>query len=195
MTKGSNPSTFESTIGPADVGAAGDDERIYFQGSPMLRGELLHTTTWITAGLIVAASPSLIWLFDWDDFKIWWIWAISILVGAILAAVPIISVKRIKYRISNYRIDREIGLLSKRIDTLELWHVDDIQFNQTVIDRILRVGTITVYTNDDTTRQLHLQSLPNPRPIFDNLKNRVIAVKRQRGVIKLDAGGGMSSGN
>jgi len=31
--------------------------------------------------------------------------------------------------------------------------------------------------------------VPNPRPLFENLKQRVIAVKRQRGVIKMDTGG------
>ena len=30
--------------------------------------------------------------------------------------------------------------------------------------------------------------IPNPRDIFDKLKERVIAVKRQRGVIKMDRG-------
>lgn len=172
------------------VAPAGDDEKIYFQGSPMLRGELFKTTMWLLFGLVIAAIPVLAYVFKWEAMKVWWLWPISIIVGAIVAAVPMIIVKRIKYRITNYRIDREIGLLSKKIDTLELWHVEDIQFNQSMLDRILRVGTITVYTHDDTTRTLDLQSLPNPRVIFDNLKNRIIAVKRQRGVIKLDGGGG-----
>jgi hypothetical protein len=30
--------------------------------------------------------------------------------------------------------------------------------------------------------------LPNPRAIFDQLRQRVITVKRQRGVIKMDVG-------
>jgi len=35
---------------------------------------------------------------------------------------------------------------------------------------------------------LELHGVPNPRQIFDNLKQRIIAVKRQRGVIKMDVG-------
>ena len=31
-------------------------------------------------------------------------------------------------------------------------------------------------------------SLPNPRPLFETLKQRIIAVKRQRGVVKMDIG-------
>jgi hypothetical protein len=79
--------------------------------------------------------------------------------------------------------------LSKRIDTLELWHVEDISFAQSISDRMLGVGTITIVSHDNTTPRLELKSLPNPRPLFDSLKQRIIAVKRQRGVIKMDGGG------
>ena len=118
----------------------------------------------------------------------WWLTLIFILAGLACFIVPWLRTKMIRYRISNYRIDYERGLLGKNIDTLELWHVEDIRFNQTLIDRILGVGNITVISHDDTTPTLSLHGLPNPRPIFDNLKQRVIAVKRQRGVIKMDTG-------
>jgi uncharacterized membrane protein YdbT with pleckstrin-like domain len=102
--------------------------------------------------------------------------------------VPWVLTRMRRYRISNYRIDYERGLLSKRIDTLELWHVDDISFQQGLLDRIFNVGQVTIISNDKTTPRLELEGLPNPRPIFDSLKQRVIAVKRQRGVIKMDVG-------
>ena len=92
-------------------------------------------------------------------------------------------------RITNYRIDLERGIFSKRIDTLELWHVNDVAFRQSFFDRIFGVGDITVMSDDRTTPQLRLDGVPNPRPLFDTLKQRVIAVKRQRGVIKMDSGG------
>jgi hypothetical protein len=66
--------------------------------------------------------------------------------------------------------------------------VDDIEFQQSFFDRLMGVGNITVFSNDKTTPQLHLRGLPNPRPLFESLKQRVIAVKRQRGVIKMDIG-------
>jgi hypothetical protein len=93
-----------------------------------------------------------------------------------------------RYRITNYRIDFERGWLGKTIDTLELWHVEDIRYHQTFLDRLLNVGTITVVSHDESLPRLELKGLPNPRPLFETLKQRVIAVKRQRGVIKMDTG-------
>lgn len=166
-----------------------DEERVYFEGSPMLRGELLFTTVWMVIGLLIAAAGPALVAFRAAQSLPWWVYALGIVLGALCVVIPILITKRTRYRISNYRIDREIGLLSKRIETLELWHVEDIQYYQSLVDRVLRVGTITVISHDDTTPRLELKSLPNPRPLFDSLKNRIIAVKRQRGVIKFDHGG------
>jgi uncharacterized membrane protein YdbT with pleckstrin-like domain len=112
-----------------------------------------------------------------------------LVLGAIAcAAFPWLTTRTVRYRISNYRIDYERGILSKNIDTLELWHVDDISLHQSPLVRLLRVGTIRIVSGDATTPHLSLDGLPTPRPIFEQLKQRIIAVKRQRGVIKMDLG-------
>jgi hypothetical protein len=50
------------------------------------------------------------------------------------------------------------------------------------------LGTITLVSRDPTTPRLTLAGLKGARAIFDTLKQRIIAVKRQRGVIKMDVG-------
>lgn len=166
---------------------ADDREEIYYEGPPSLRGEL---GSLLLAGLIAAvliAIPIVIWILKGAVLPIWAglvMFAIAILV----VAVPILITRTTRYRISNYRIDYERGVLSKRIDTLELWHVEDIQLTQSLLQRILGVGTITIISHDDTTPKLLLQAIPHPRPLFESLKQRIIAVKRQRGVIKMDVG-------
>jgi hypothetical protein len=64
----------------------------------------------------------------------------------------------------------------------------DLHFHQSILNRIFNVGAITVLCKDETMPQLQLHGIPNPRPIYEMLKQRVIAVKRQRGVIKMDPG-------
>lgn len=168
----------------------GDTEEIYYRGSPMVRGEIGKIFLWFLLGLIMIALP-----FAWAAFQKdhqWWPWFVTlgcIVVGLILLVIPVLIVKSIRYRISNYRIDIERGILGKKIDTLELWHVEDIQFRQSFLDRILGVGNITIISHDDTTPQLRMIGLPKPRELFEKVKQRVIAVKRQRGVVKMDVGG------
>ena len=168
--------------------AADDKEEIYYEGSPMVRGELGMTFVWTLIGVVLIIAP-----FVWHLAlgKPMWPWlgvAVSVVLGILFVLIPFIIVRQIRYRISNYRIDYEKGLLGKRIETLELWHVDDIEFQQSFFERLMGVGDITVFSNDKTTPRLELKGLPHPRPLFESLKQRVIAVKRQRGVIKMDMG-------
>jgi membrane protein YdbS with pleckstrin-like domain len=172
---------------PAPHRPADDSEEVYFEGSPLLRGELGKAGVWFILGLLLVAGPIVyrVLRHEWAPI---YVTASLIVVGLVLPFIPLLLIRTVRYRISNYRIDYERGLLSKDIDTLELWHVEDISFHQSLLDRILRVGTITVVSHDETTPTLELRGLPKPRPLFEALKQRVIAVKRQRGVIKMDVG-------
>jgi membrane protein YdbS with pleckstrin-like domain len=166
---------------------ADDQEHVYFEGSPLLRGDLgrLIFAAVIAAALI--AIPILNQKYQWFPQR-WWVWAIAIGLAIICLLIPIILTRSIRYKISNYRIDFERGILSKKYDTLELWHVDDVSLHQSLTDRIFGTGDITVISDDPSTPRLELSGVPNPKPLFDSLKQRVISVKRQRGVIKMDTG-------
>lgn len=167
---------------------ADDREEVYFQGPPLLRGELGKLFGFGLFGIALLALP-IFWRAMYHKWWPWWLTLICIVAGAAALAIPWIATRFIYYRIGNYRIDFERGILSKNIDTLELWHVEDIRFHQSLVDRMLGVGTITIVSNDTSNPRLELKSLPNSRALFDQLKQRVIAVKRQRGVIKMDTGG------
>ena len=172
--------------------AADDTEQIYFEGSPMLRGEIGRGILLILGGILLIALP-FVWALWYaaDDPSPWWPWWVvlaCVVIGLILISVPFLWAKTVRYRIGNYRIDFERGIFSKTIDTLELWHIDDIKFHQSFIARLFGVGTIFVMSDDQSTPELPLRGLPNPRSLFETLRQRVIAVKRQRGVIKMDTG-------
>ena len=166
---------------------ADDKEEIYFEGSPLLRGELGKTFLFGVIGVLIIASPFIYHAVQ-EQWPPWWVTAAAILIGIGVLLLPVLIIRSTRYRVSNYRIDWEHGIFSRSIDTLELWHVDDIGFHQSFTDRMLNVGTISIRSDDKSTPNLPLQGVPNPRPLFDTLKQRVIAVKRQRGVIKMDAG-------
>jgi membrane protein YdbS with pleckstrin-like domain len=156
----------------------------------MIRGQLGKIFLWTVLGLVLLALPIVWKVFQrQNEWPIWWINVACIVLGLLFLLIPVLIVKSVRYRISNYRIDYERGIFGKRIDTLELWHVEDIRFDQSFLDRILGVGNISVISHDDTTPHLTMIGIPNPRPLFETLKQRVIAVKRQRGVVKMDVGG------
>jgi hypothetical protein len=182
------PASSSVSSDPGHVSAPSDQEVVYFDGRPVLRGEIGFAVVAVAIGLLVLITPVLIRIFG-GEFPNAGVITACVIIGLALPLSPVIFTRTIRYRITSYRIDYEHGIVSKNIDTLELWHVDDISYHQSLVDRMLKVGNITVVSNDATTPKLELKGLPDARPIFDSLKNRVIAVKRQRGVIKFDAPG------
>ena len=171
---------------PGEPHAVPDDkEEVYFEGSPPVRALAgkMFLYLLVTAGLLALAG-----LLIYKHLVPWWVEGILIVIALGIPAIPWSSTKRVRYRITNYRIDFERGLLSKNIDTMELWHVEDLHFHQSLLSRIMGVGNISVLSHDETMPKLELFGIPNPRPIYEMLKQRVIAVKRQRGVVKMDPG-------
>lgn len=163
-----------------------DIEETYYEGSPLLRGALGKGVLWILGGVVLIVLPAVAWFLKWN-FP-WWLSVALIVIGFFCIFIPVVRTKTIRYRITNYRVDYERGLLSKDINTLELWHVEDLRFHQNLLDRILGVGDIQIISHDETMPVLNMRSIPHPRPLFEQLKQRVIAVKRSRGVIKMDPG-------
>jgi membrane protein YdbS with pleckstrin-like domain len=175
------PSTTPGVHQPPD-----HDEIIYYQGSPLVRGGLVKLFEFGFIGLLLIVIPIAAWVFKHTFPLI--VNAIMVVVGLLVFLVPALRTKTIRYRITNYRIDYERGLLARNIDTLELWHVEDLHFHQSLLGRLLNVGSIIVTSRDETLPKLELHGLPNPRPLYETLKQRVIAVKRQQGVLKVDPG-------
>lgn len=187
MTQSNTPApSATSTNQPGQYAAPADHEVVYFDGRPVLRGEIGVTVLMIVIGVAILVTPVLVRVFTgaWPSAVVS---GICVVLGLILPFSPMVFTRTVRYRITSYRIDYEHGIVSKNIDTLELWHVDDISYHQSLADRLLNVGNIIIASNDRSTPRLELKGLPNARPIFDSLKDRVIAVKRQRGVIKFDS--------
>lgn len=165
---------------------ADDSEEVYYEGSPKLRGHLDRVLGYGFLGISLIAIAIVVRYNEIAWLSAGWMTFLLCVLGIGFILLPALLAKTVRYRISNYRIDYERGLISRTIDTLELWHVDDVHFYQSLFDRILRVGSITIMSTDKTNPRLELHGLPQPRELFNTLKQRVIAVKRQRGVIKMD---------
>lgn len=86
--------------------------------------------------------------------------------------------KSIRFRVTNTVIETERGLISKRIDVLQLWRCRDVAYRQNLVDRILGIAHIDVYAQDTTTPHIEIVGLPASRQLFENLRDS-IEIQRQ----------------
>jgi membrane protein YdbS with pleckstrin-like domain len=108
-----------------------------------------------------------------------------VVVGLVILLVLGIRKRSISWLMTTRRIETEIGWLTRRIDTLELWRVTDVQFRQGFWERMFGVASVVVVSHDETTPRLELCGLPGNREVFDQLANAVMVARQQRGVMNV----------
>jgi membrane protein YdbS with pleckstrin-like domain len=86
--------------------------------------------------------------------------------------------RSIRFRVTNTVIETERGLISKRIDVLQLWRCRDVAYRQNLVDRILGIAHIDVFAQDTTTPHIEIVGLPASRALFENLRDS-IEIQRQ----------------
>ena len=86
--------------------------------------------------------------------------------------------KSIRFRVTNTVIEYERGMLSKRIDVLQLWRVRDVVYKQNLVDRILGIAHVEVVAQDTTNPDMEIVGMPASRQLFEQLRDS-IEIQRQ----------------
>ncbi|MDR3232461.1 MAG: PH domain-containing protein [Planctomycetaceae bacterium] len=94
--------------------------------------------------------------------------------------------RTIRYNLTETRLYSEKGLFTKTSDTMELVYIEDAQLKQTLLDRIFNggVGRLTLYSSaDQTTKQLIISGIENPKFIFQQLDLARTKVRAKRAIL------------
>ena len=108
--------------------------------------------------------------------------AVIVLVVARLAKLGwhIAVLRSHRYRVSNQRILLESGVLSKRIDEVDMRTVEDIEFQQGPLERLLGIGEIAVIAADKRMGRFRLRGVENPRDVRELIRaNAFQATQKQ----------------
>ena len=82
------------------------------------------------------------------------------------------------YRLTNQRITVETGVLSRRIEEIDMRLVEDFQLRQSLLERLLRIGDITIISSDRTAGRLVLLGLPDPRDLRELIRTSAYQATR-----------------
>ncbi|OWA36656.1 hypothetical protein B9G55_00815 [Saccharibacillus sp. O16] len=87
----------------------------------------------------------------------------------------------VHYKITSQRLIVTTGLVGKKSDEVELVRVKDVALEKTAMDRMMGVGTITIYSTDPTTPEIRLEDVPDAEKVKDLLRGAVRAEKEHYG--------------
>ncbi len=92
------------------------------------------------------------------------------------------------YELTPDRLILHKGIVNKSIDEIELYRVKDVRIDFTLINQTADIGTITIASSDETTRDapLVISDVPQARARREKLRELVDTARRQRGVREID---------
>lgn len=111
----------------------------------------------------------------------------------VIAALVIVLVKwvgnlAVTYEVTADRLILHKGILAKSIDEIELYRVKDVRIDFTIVNQLADIGTITIASSDETTRDapLAIRDVAHARLRREKLRDLVDAIRRERGVREID---------
>ena len=155
-------------------------EQIIFQGHPSWRAIIAFYLKGLLIGVIIAVIA---YLFD-DS----WVRTFLIILVALGIAVLIGFIRRMAttYTITNRRLNIKRGIFARDIQETRLERVQNVNYNQGVIQRILKVGDVDFDTAaSDAENQFVFNGVANPQEVVTEVDKAT----------SLGAAGGQGLGN
>jgi uncharacterized membrane protein YdbT with pleckstrin-like domain len=131
----------------------------------------------------------------WEGRASWRAWAgrwvagwvlLPVVVGLFLLISVWLRTRSTRWKLTSRRIEIERGLLSRRVETLELWRVRDVEFRQTLMERIAGVSRLSITAHDGSVPVIEVRGAPGDRAVYDRLMTAVMQARQQRGVLNLN---------
>jgi len=158
-------------------------EHVIFDGHPSWRGTLSFYVRGLLGALAGAGIAALVTAIG-SSFSL----ATTIVVFVVLAALVILAgfVYRMTttYTITNQRLTIRSGLLSRHVQQTRVERVQNVNTNQTLLDRLLRVGKVDFDTAGTDDADFTFRGVANPGAVVravDEAHREREAAARQAG--------------
>jgi uncharacterized membrane protein YdbT with pleckstrin-like domain len=115
-------------------------------------------------------------------------WLLAILTVGLALIVFVVRSRGTHYRVTTQRVIVETGLLSKRLDQIDLYRIHDYVVERPIGQRLVGTGNLVLATVDRSTPAVRLAGLSTDVvQLYERLRAATEAEKRRRGVRVLDA--------
>ena len=131
-------------------------EQIIYQGHPSWRAILAFYLKWLLAGVILAVLGAIL---GWSGITIFFL---VIVILALAVVVGFVKRMATTYTITNRRLNIKRGIISRDIQETRLERVQNVNYQQGVIQRALRVGDVDFDTAAGDDYNFVFSGVANP---------------------------------
>jgi uncharacterized membrane protein YdbT with pleckstrin-like domain len=108
--------------------------------------------------------------------------------GLIILIVKWVQNLAATFQISEERLVIRRGIIFKSIDEIELYRIKDVRIDFTIVNQLAGIGTVTISSSDETTRDgdLRLPHIERAQERREHLRRLVDTARQQRRVREID---------
>lgn len=154
-------------------------ERELWRGAYSGKAMIEH---WIVAALATVVSPVLGAALPLDSQG--WLVLLSAL-GLLWIALALLLLYRrlnVRYVLTNRRLLHDKGILSRHSRRIEVIDIDDVGFRQTLVNRLMGVGTIEIESSDRSDPKIRLPGIDRVEQVASLIDDARRAERVRRGL-------------
>ena len=106
--------------------------------------------------------------------------ALIILWRAIGVLIAYARIRSTMYTVTTQRVTIESGIAEKKVEDIDLRYIDDTQFRQRLIERMLGIGSVTLVSSDKTTPMFTLRGINDPRGLRELIRARAYEASQRQ---------------
>jgi hypothetical protein len=137
---------------------------------------------WVASGLVSLAA--LVIGILWARNATWWVVLLVLIVLPWLYYFAVTCYRRmsVHYVLTTQRFIHERGIVRHVNNRIEVLDMDDITFEQGLLERLTGVGTIHIVSHDRTDPDIILRGIEDVRRVAGLFDNARLAERRRRGL-------------
>jgi uncharacterized membrane protein YdbT with pleckstrin-like domain len=140
-------------------------EEIFFHGHPSWRSLASFYAKGLLAALVAGIVVGVITRIADHHVKVGLVVVAVIVIFLVLAAIGQFQRIQTTYSITNQRLTIETGLLSKQVHQTRLERIQNVNSEQSLWDRLLRIGTVDFDTAAEADFDFSFRGVGDPRGI------------------------------
>lgn len=157
-----------------------DEEIELWSGTYSAKGMVNH---WFWAAVATILIPVGAASFAADQPYVWPIVAVTLLLMWLgLGAMVVFQKLDVHYELTNQRLVHKVGILRRITNRIEVIDIDDVTFEQGIIERLLGVGSIAIFSSDRTDPSILMSGIDEVFEVAELIDEARRAERVRRGI-------------
>jgi uncharacterized membrane protein YdbT with pleckstrin-like domain len=156
------------------------DEEVYFHGHPSWRSILSFYLRGLIITIIGGAIAGGISRATGKSVDVLVVVLVVVVLFVIVVIWGFVTRLATRYTITNRRLTIELGILSREQHQTRLERVQNVNTSQTLLERILRVGTVDFDTAAESGYDFKFRGVSNPREIVRTVDRAIHAFQHRQ---------------